>query len=190
MVYKLTGKNTTHITDAAASGFFNVKERVCDKVEFKLPCATYEVLSVGKYKNTVIFTPVGNQQASVLGAVGKDYEGVILNLGTAGQMCCIKNGFTSGEFESRPFFEGKTLCTVTRLIGGGVIAEKTDEELEKLLLADYMQAKKKLPTSGNMIITGGVTKYRKKLLCSVLDKLNVNYQFTQQCDALNGLKKL
>lgn len=190
LVYRLTGKNVTHITDGAATGFFNVKEQTCDKMNFKLPQVSYEVKAVGKYNNTLICTPVGDQQASVLGAVGKNYEGIVLNLGTAGQMCCIKNGFVSGEFESRPFFEGKTLCTVTRLVGGSLIAEKKDEELEQQLLLEYQTAKEKLPQSNNMIVTGGVTKYRKKLLCSVLDKLNVNYKFTQQCDALNGLKKL
>ena len=190
LVYRLTGKNATHITDGAATGFYNVKNRTCDEVGFKLPFATYEVLSVGNYKNTAVYTPVGDQQASVLGAVGSEYDGIVLNLGTAGQMCCIKNGFVSGDYESRPFFNGKTLCTVTRLVGGGIIAEKTDEELEELIFNDYKTAKEKLPHSNKMIVTGGVIKYRKKLLCNVLNKLNVNYNFTQHCDALNGLKKL
>ena len=190
LVYRLTGKNVTHITDGAPTGFFNVKNKTCDAVSFKLPCVTYEVLPVGSYNNTQIYTPVGDQQASVFGAVDKDYDGLVLNLGTAGQMCCIRNGFVCGEFESRPFFEDKTLCTVTRLIGGSIIAEKSDAELEDLLLNDYKSAKEKLPYCNQMIVTGGVIEYRKKLLSNVLDKLNVNYTFTHQCDALNGLKKL
>ena len=190
LVYRLTGENVTHITDGAASGFFNVKEKTCDKVNFKLPRVTYSVKAVGYYKNTIICTPVGDQQATVLGSVEKDYEGIVLNLGTAGQMCCIKKGFVSGNYESRPFFNGKTLCTVTRLIGGGIIAERSDEELEQMLIQDYKTAKDNLPQNKEMIVTGGVVKYRKKLLCNVLDKLNVNYKFNQQCDAINGLKML
>lgn len=190
LVYRLTGNNQTHISDAGPSGFYNVYTREQDKTAFKLPKATYTVQPVGYYGETLVYTPVGDQQASILGAVGKDFNGYVLNLGTASQLCEILDGFVCGEFESRPYFDGKTLCTVTRLIGGGVIAEKTDEEIYLSLVKEYATALKKLPVCSRLVATGGLIKYRKKLLCKVLDELGVSYSFNENCDALAGLEIL
>ena len=68
LVYRLTGKNTTHVTDAAASGFYNVKTGARDACRYRLPEAVYRVQEAGRYKDTAVFSPVGDQQASVLGA--------------------------------------------------------------------------------------------------------------------------
>lgn len=184
----LTGKNISHITDCAPSGFFNVKEKTRDIVSFKLPIATYQVEPVGTYNGALIYTPTGDQQASVLGAVGLDFNGLILNLGTAGQMCCIEDEFVTGEYESRPFFGGKILCTVTRIKGGRFIDENNRDDLEDLLVADYKMAKNKLPKNNKMVVIGGVIQYKKDLLSCVLNKLNVNYTFNNECSAINGLK--
>lgn len=188
LVYRLTGINATHITDAAPSGFYNVFAKEREKTAFKLPIGSYTIKAIGRYGNAEIYTPVGDQQAAILGAVGKDFQGYVLNLGTAAQLCEILDGFVCGEFESRPYFDGKTLCTVTRLIGGGVIAEHTDEELYERLVEDYGKALKKLPVCSRLVATGGLVKYRKELLCKVLDRLGVNYSFNENCDALAGLE--
>lgn len=190
LVYRLTGKNVTHITDAAPSGFYNVCQREEEKVEFRLPKARYEVNVAGRYGLTEIYTPVGDQQAAILGAVGNEFDGYILNLGTAAQLCCIADGFVSGEYESRPYFGGKTLCTVTRLVGGGVIAKYTDEEIEERLVREYGEAMKKLPERKKVLATGGVVKYRKELLRRVLERLGVEYAFNEECDALVGLESI
>ena len=187
LIYRLTGKNETHISDAAPSGFYNVHHGTREPVPFALPNAQYTVKAVGRYENTEIYTPVGDQQASILGA-GNHFDGYILNLGTAGQLCCIENGFCQGEFESRPFFDGKTLCTVTRLLGGEVIAQYDDREIEERLVKDYKSALKKLPTRNKLLVTGGVVQYRKKLLCRVLDQLSLPYCFNIGSDALKGLE--
>ena len=188
LVYRLTGINATHITDAAPSGFYNVCTRKRVQTEFQLPTEFYAVKPVGNYKNAVIYTPVGDQQAAILGAVGKEFSGYVLNLGTAAQICEISDKFVSGEFESRPYFEDKTLCTVTRLIGGGVIAKYSDDEIFDELVEEYGTALKKLPTCDRLVATGGVVKYRKGLLCRVLDELGVSYSFNEECDALAGLE--
>ena len=190
LVYRLTGKNQTHISDAAPSGFYNVCTREQEKTSFRLPEAVYSLQPVRSYKNALIYTPIGDQQSSVLGAVGKDFDGYVLNLGTAAQLCKISKGFVRGEFESRPYFEGKTLCTITRLIGGGVIAQHTDDELFDALVKEYGNAMKKLPICDRLLATGGLIKYRKPLLCKVLDALKVNYSFNEDCDALAGLEIL
>lgn len=188
IVYSLTGKNITHITDAAPTGFYNVRRRTHEVTRFRLPKASYKVKKAGRYGLTDIYTPVGDQQAAILGAAGKEFDGYILNLGTAAQMCCIAKEFAVGAFESRPYFLGKTLCTVTRLIGGESIAKYTDEEIADRLAEEYGGALKKLPRSEKLLATGGVVKYRKELLCKVLERLNVEYTFNEACDALAGLE--
>ncbi|MBR2341451.1 MAG: hypothetical protein IKA72_03490 [Clostridia bacterium] len=190
LVYRLTGKNETHISDAAPSGFYNVCLREREQTAFKLPTPSYEIKPVGHYLDTAIYTPVGDQQASILGSVGRCFDGYVLNLGTAAQLCEIANGFVSGEFESRPYFDGKTLCTVTRLIGGGVIAKYSDDEIFEKLVEEYGGALKKLPVCKRLVATGGLVKYRRTLLCKVLDELGVEYSFNEECDALAGLEIL
>ena len=188
LTYRLTGNNKTHISDGAPSGFFNVKQKSAVKTNFELPKVSYSVEVVGEYNGTKIYTPIGDQQSAILGAVGQNYNGLILNLGTAGQMCCIENGFISGDFESRPYFNGNTLCTVTRLIGGGVIASESDQQILPKLIKDYSLALKKLPQKPIITVTGGVVNYRKPLLEKVLLALGVNYTFNAECDALKGLE--
>lgn len=190
LAYRLTGNNSTHITDAAPSGFYNVCKREKDAVPFRLPNERYKVERIGRYGATEIYTPVGDQQAAILGAVGKDFDGYVLNLGTAGQLCCIAKGFETGEFESRPYFGGGTLCTVTRLAGGGEIKDYADGEIEDRLVEEYGLAIKRLPKRDKILATGGVVKYRRELLCKVLERLGVEYAFNEDCDALAGLEKI
>lgn len=72
LVYRLTGKNVTHITDAAASGYYNciTCERDKDASLLDLPRAYQGIECAGEYEGKRIYTPVGDQQASVLGAAG------------------------------------------------------------------------------------------------------------------------
>ena len=190
--YVLTGKNATHITDAAASGFFNVVTGCRGEwVDFdiRLPEVYPEIKAVGRYKGAQVFTPCGDQQCAVLGS-GAAFEEYILNLGTAAQMCCVENGFVFGNFESRPFFGSKTLCTVTGLIGGGYIAGKSDEELYDPLNEEYSSSLKKLPEKKSLLITGGVVVYRKKLIEKIADGLKIGYELNDSSDALCGLETI
>jgi len=190
--YLLTGVNATHITDAAASGFFNVKTgRKGEWVDFdmRLPEVYPDIKAVGRYNGALVFSPCGDQQCAVLGS-GASADKYILNLGTAAQLCCVEDEFVSGDFESRPFFGGKTLCTVTGLIGGGMISVLSDEEAEDRLVVDYGTAIKRLPKKARLLATGGVVKYRKELLRRVLGRSGVEYSFNESSDALVGLKKL
>ena len=196
LVYRLTGKNTTHVTDAAASGFYNVKTGARDACRYRLPEAVYRVQEAGRYKDTAVFSPVGDQQASVLGAWKgmENAEGYVLNLGTAAQLCCMAEGFAAGDFESRPYFGGNTLCTVTGLPGGGYISRTigttSAKALRETLAEAYASALKKLPTRRKIIVTGGVVHYHRILIEETLETLPKAYVLNEGADALAGLKIL
>lgn len=197
LVYRLTGNNQTHITDGAASGFFNVVKRTADSCEYILPEVFYSVKEVGRYGTSAIFTPVGDQQAAVLGAMkyaesrGFD-DCYVLNLGTAAQLCTVSEQFARGNFESRAYFGGKTLCTVTGLPGGGyissVIGKMSAEALIETLVEAYLSAVAKLPERARLLVTGGVIQYHKTLIEKVLELLKREYVLNEQADALEGLK--
>lgn len=187
--YYLTKNNTTHITDAAPSGYYNVVTRQAEKTQFRLPQASYDVEIVGRYKDINVFSPVGDQQAAILGC-GAQTDTYILNLGTAGQLCAINDTFIKGDFESRPYFNNRTLCTVTRLMGGKFIKNYQGQDLEDKLIQNYLDAIKKLPNKSKILVTGGVVNYQKGLLTKVLNNIGLPYTFNETADALNGLKIL
>ena len=197
LAYRLTGNNKTHITDGAASGFFNVVKRTADRSQYFLPRIAYSVEEAGRYKTSRIFTPVGDQQAAILGTKRCAEENgfkdcYILNLGTAAQLCTVSERFVSGNFESRPYFNGQILCTVTKLLGGGYLHEtagkKSEAELAEELYVDYEAAMKELPERRKLFITGGVVAYRRQLLEKVGKKLGKEFMFNDSLDALEGLK--
>ncbi len=190
LVYRLTGVNASHITDLAPSGFYNTATRRADDVAYKLPREHYEVQKIGDYKSSSVYSPVGDQQAAVFGAWKENCY--ILNLGTAGQMCTVSEDFVSGAFESRPYFGGKTLCTVTGIAGGAAIGDFAGRarELEKFLYAEYRSAADKLPERDYIIVCGGVARYHEELLAGVLKRMNLPYEFYKESDALCGLQKI
>lgn len=188
LMYKLTGKNITHITDAAASGYYNAA--TCLPLlddSILLPEATDQIVCAGKCGESEIYTPVGDQQAAILGC-GASEEDYIINLGTAGQACCISQDNVVGEFESRPYFGHKTLCTVT-----GLMAGRANYDLENAwddFYEQYKNALLKLPPKKKIIVTGGLIQYHRKEMDQVFDKIGVAYTYHMKADTLSGLKIL
>ena len=190
--FRLTGNNVTHITDAAASGFYNCITGKEDfnatdyPVKLELPVAYMNVRVAGFYNGKSIFTPVGDQQATILGLNEQDCY--ILNLGTAAQMCETGDNFLSGDFECRPFFNGKFLYTVTGLYGGGYIRENSRQQaITQMLVSNYKTALEKLPEKNELVVTGGTLEYHKDLIFGVLKELNVKSRIAGKADAINGL---
>lgn len=194
--YCLTGRNETHITDAAASGFFNVKLKSIDECRLYLPEASFYVKEIGRYASSRIYTPTGDQQASVLGAVSACSEhgnGYVMNLGTAGQLCMISEKFIRGDFESRPYFYGKTLCTVTGLPAGEFLKRQKNADrtqTEEIMYQKYFSALQKLPRRKSILAVGGVTKYHRDLVERVLNRLGLDYFVDEKSGAIEGLKIL
>ena len=123
--------NDMHITDAAASGFYNLKSKAWDdelicKLDksLVLPSVHIDVTRIGyssKFRLNV-FTGVGDQQASLYGTdmeTGK----IVVNIGTGGQVAGFQEPSQSkGNFQVRPYFEGKEIRTITHLPAGRALS--------------------------------------------------------------------
>jgi xylulokinase len=116
-----------HITDAAASGMFNLEVRSWSEQitalvgggRLLLPrvSSAPEVIGFHRTSSAVVFTPVGDQQAALLGAgIG---EGVTaFNIATGGQVARLGSEHAGDHCQTRPFFEKQLLHTKTHLPAG------------------------------------------------------------------------
>lgn len=188
VAYRLTGKNRTHITDAAPSGYYNVKTCSAVPCPLELPSVFKGIQAAGTFEGKYIFIPVGDQQCSVLGA-GGDENAYILNMGTAAQMCAVTPEFVAGAFESRPYFNGKTLCTVTGLCGGKYLRENaSDKKICDILYRDFAAAIDKLPERSKILVTGGVLDYYEDIVSDALRRFDIPIILNKGADALIGLQ--
>ena len=123
--------NDMHITDAAASGFYNLKSKAWDdelicKLDksFIFPSVHSEVIRIGyssKFRLNV-FTGVGDQQASLYGTEMEPGK-IVVNIGTGGQVAGFQEpSQPKGNFQVRPFFEGKEIRTITHLPSGRALS--------------------------------------------------------------------
>ena len=189
LALRLTGKNRTHITDAAASGFYRANTCRGESKALRLPVADGGVSLIGRTERGMkVYAPVGDQQASVLGS-GATEEDYILNLGTAGQLCCIQKEFVAGDFESRPYFGGKTLCTVTGLPAGGAIQNEGVRIIPEMTAA-CLSALKKLPLRRRILAVGGAAGHYRAMVERVLEKIGLPFEILSGEMALNGLSLL
>lgn len=153
IAYRLTGLNVTHKTDACASGFFNAETlRPMDTANILLPKVTHEVLPIGKYGNTQIYTSVGDHQLSFLGSGAAD-NAYLLNIGTATQISTLADKYEKDtDFEKRPYFDRKRLLTVSGLTGGEKLFEGYNI---KAFCEEIHSALKKLPFKPRILVGGG-----------------------------------
>lgn len=181
----LTKQNISHISDCAPSGFYNILNLEKEKCKFSLPEPTKEIKKIGTYRNIHVYTPIGDQQASIYGI---DEENCyILNLGTASQMATIHPTYIEGEFETRPFLHNDYLLTISNLPSSKEILDGMDE---KTLINTYQNAIKQLPKREKIIITGGLVQVKKELLKKVFDEIKIPYFFNEGLDSLKGLEKI
>ncbi len=196
LMYCLTGKNTTHITDAAATGLYYAWTGQPLDLLFpalSIPQAKMDLLPAAHWRDAEVMAPIGDQQASVYGSGIVEDLHYVLNLGTAGQLCVVAKGFVSGSFESRPYFSGTTLCTVTRLPGGREIAASAGDGSRAMAvqLADiYREAMNRLPRRNKLIVIGGAARHHKDLLEEVCERIGIEWELRPSPDALDGLSFL
>lgn len=124
----LTGKPefVQHITDAAASGMFDLRveswsEQITAFVGARLVLPrvswTPEVVGIHRASGAAVFTPVGDQQAALLGA-GIGDEVTAFNISTGGQVARLAGEHAGDRSQTRPFFDGLMLHTRTHLPAG------------------------------------------------------------------------
>jgi xylulokinase len=116
-----------HITDAAASGMFDLRvgswsHQITASIgsgRLLLPrvSRTPEVIGLHRTSGAAVFTPVGDQQAALLGA--GITEGVTaFNISTGGQVGRLACEHAGNRCQTRPFFDGMLLHTKTHLPAG------------------------------------------------------------------------
>lgn len=182
LVFRLTGNNATHVTDAAATGFFDVKGNAFSPWGFCLPQAVSNVSPVGIFEGKEIYPVVGDQQAVIASLSEEDLsESYILNLGTAAQICCVGKeylAFEESRSECRPFFQDKYLYTITGLCGGEWFQKNADlPDAAEYVAKNYVQAIARLPDRRRLVVVGGgVAKHYGEVLERVLNLLGLNYK--------------
>jgi sugar (pentulose or hexulose) kinase len=63
------------------------------------------------------YTPIGDYQAAILGALLRDGE-LSLNISTGSQASLLKPGLEFGDYQTRPFFDGRFLACITHIPAG------------------------------------------------------------------------
>ena len=201
IVYELTGNNVSHITDLAATGFYRTDGTLNRTLTtdhlfscLQYPVATTAFCVAGRYACANIFVAIGDQQAAVRSLDGHGY---ILNTGTATQACLVCNKCaTDGRIENRPYFQGKTLCTVTGLPGGveieGMFASGLSvRKIASTVKRRYLDALNVLPMGGGntLFLCGGMAMYRKDVFRLAFADTGLTLVFSDAC-ALKGLELL
>jgi xylulokinase len=126
---KLTAKPqfVQHITDAAASGMFDLKvgswsEQITalvgrGRLLFPRVSWTPEVIGFHPTSGAAVLTPLGDQQAALLGAgIGKSVTA--FNISTGGQVARLACEHAGDRCQTRPYFDGMLLHTKTHLPAG------------------------------------------------------------------------
>ncbi len=130
VISRLTGRNICHITNAACWGLVDVRNgcwsarmvEAAGLAGITLPelapaddtlCGIYRVNGC----EIRVYPDYGDQQIAVLGSMAGDGDGLV-NIATAAQVSRISRTFVPGNYEVRPYFEGKYLNTVSNMPSG------------------------------------------------------------------------
>ena len=114
-----------HSTDAGAWGLFDTRRMqwsraACAAVGIdvtSLPMVVHDVETITA--GTAVFTPIGDQQAALYGA-GLAENQVSVNLATGGQVSILAREFSTST-QTRPYFDGSYLHTITHLPAGRLL---------------------------------------------------------------------
>lgn len=133
LVMVMTGRKTPlcHATDAASFGLYDLQKQCFDGEAVvasgidpaMLPETTDDRVQAGTYRGIGVYTAIGDNQASFLGAVKDVREGVLLNIGTGSQVSVMVEAPVKAEnAETRPFLKGSYLMVGASLCGGRAYA--------------------------------------------------------------------
>ena len=188
---RLAGVNASHITDLAPTGMYDARSGAQRHIDFVRNILFPQSMAfgpLGMYRGAKVWTPVGDQQASVAGS-GLVRDEYLLNLGTAAQACTLSEEEVYGDYESRPYFDGRTLCTITGLTGGrDYQALAADPEYaSRRLAAEYGKAVSRLPARHAIRAVGGVCRHYRVLVEETLKRIGLPWTISEDADALDGL---
>ena len=161
-----------HVTDAAASGFFDIYSNQWDQKltalagnRFKFPKVYGDIkrLGLSKKYNLEVFCGVGDQQASLLGA-GLDSENLVVNIGTGGQVAGLNGSTeTTGNYQIRPYFGGEKIRTITHLPSGRALKAFVEFAFGKNVGSSDYESFAKMAGDENIAELIDVSNYEKTL---------------------------
>jgi sugar (pentulose or hexulose) kinase len=120
---------STELTNAHAHGLLNVESldwhwHIIDTLGLRglhFPAIRRHGEVAGMFRagseSIPIYTPVGDFQCALTGALLHEDE-LSLNISTGSQVSCISDAAQFGNFQTRPFFDGKYVQTVTTIPAG------------------------------------------------------------------------
>ena len=130
---KLTGRKhpLIHSSMAASLGFYDLerKQFKTDLLEAlgmecgMAPEITDRAAVLGEFRGVPVYAAIGDNQASVLGAAGKEPGSILVNMGTGGQISVVTDRMIRiPGIETRPFLDGTYLLAGSSLCGGRAYA--------------------------------------------------------------------
>lgn len=127
----LTGEEPRgHITNASATGLVDLEigdwsTTVAGKLGFdflRFPRLAREDEVCGLYRSGMrpipLYPALADHQSSMYGAYLVPETDLAINMGTGSQICVVSEALTYGEYETRPFFEGRYLRTIPHIPAG------------------------------------------------------------------------
>lgn len=180
----LTGNNSTHITDACASGYFYADSGESNELaqNMTLPNVYKQITKVGKYQGIDIYTPVGDHQVSFLGS-GAGKDSYLINIGTAAQVSCLFKEETYANCEHRPYFNDKyRLYTVSGLNDGAGLNDK------ERFFKNLVDAIGVLPSKSRIVFGGGGSTQIYPFLKEKFEKINISCEMFLEGVGMDGLK--
>ena len=223
----LIGSRATwiHSTDAASLGLLDVVKchwssgalDVAKLPKGSLPSPVADVLPLGTDRvfGAEVMTPVGDQQASLLGS-GLTIDEISMNIGTGCQVSVLSLTPASPA-QLRPYFTGKFLQTVTHLPAGRILttavkdqfgdsqskeaweqAARSADDLSSpvghavnAITGACIDAAHILGTGSSIAFTGGVSRKFEAIRQRIADKLGLPFRLYSGDDAaLAGLQVL
>lgn len=130
---RITGRRRPllHSSMAASLGFFDLeknrfREEILEELHAgrdMIPEITDRVSVLGRYHGIPVYTAIGDNQASVLGAAGREPGSVLINMGTGGQISVVTDrNIQVPGIETRPYLDGRYLLAGASLCGGRAYA--------------------------------------------------------------------
>ena len=130
VIWKLTGNNICHMTNAAPLGLADVTAGTWDAGLISLlrfdgirmpriapadfqPCGTCRCGG----EEIPVFPDYGDQQTAILGSSAGPGD-IVVNIATASQISAFSDRFVPGGYEVRPYFEGRYINTISNMPGG------------------------------------------------------------------------